>query len=360
MADPTEKKASPSKPAQPSATPQASPRKVRKQAKEALGLGRWIARRRKSQLGVELLAELTHVNESLGAALRAGDHGATRTHGERLTALLAGKLKPFRPSELWWNIKWILIWVGIALTVRIMACELFSIPSGSMLPTLQVGDRVVVSKASYGLRVPFTYEPPKKGWRGRDVRRGEIVVFMHPNIPDRDMVKRVIALGGDTLRFRDGRVELKKKGDPAFIPIARIAKGKLKYCDYDPSADQWLTEENDAFEEEHGDAKYIALGRSEPGPNNFRESLQHTLKRTTDKVVATEDTFGPIPEGHAFMMGDNREHSEDSRYWGTVPYDYMKGPALIDLFSYGAQPEHGCTDEFMKKVRWDRFFKVLD
>ena len=341
-----------------------SPRQVRKVAKEALTIGRWVARRRQKRLAPELWQELNQVNENLSAALRAKDAEATRAHGERLADLLNGRLRPYRPSELWWNIKWILVWVGIALCVRIMGCELFSIPSGSMLPTLQVGDRVVVSKASYGLRVPFTYEQPKKLWSGRDVRRGEVVVFMHPNIPDRDMVKRVLAIGGDTLRFRDGRIWLKKKGEADFTAIARDSKGKHHYCDYDSQGDQWVAEEADSFEERHGDATYTTLGRSEPGPASFREALQYTLKRTTEKVTATEDTFGPIPEGHAFMVGDNREHSEDSRYWGTVPYVYMKGPALFDLFSWGGEVDKECKVSsawmFWNNLRWKRLFKGID
>jgi signal peptidase I len=341
-----------------------TPRAIRRRAKEALALGRWIARRRKKRMPAELVEELGRVNESLGAALRARDPNATRTQGEHLAEMLQGKLKPFRPSELWWNIKWILIWVGIALCVRLVACELFSIPSGSMLPTLQVGDRVVVSKASYGLRVPLTFEPPKKVWAGRDVRRGEIVVFIHPQESDRrDMVKRVVAIGGDTIRFRDGRIWLKKKGDADFQPIARTSKGKHKYCDYDSRTERWSVEEADAFEERHGDATYIALRESHPG--DLERALRLTRRllvgSAREAVKATEDTFGPIPEGHAFMVGDNREHSEDSRYWGTVPYDFMKGPALIDLFSYGAQPEKSCDgDSFFSKVRWNRFFKPLD
>ena len=179
------------------------------------------------------------------------------------------------------------------------------------------------------------------------------------------MVKRVIAIGGDTVRFREGRVWLKKKGEADFTPIAREAKGKHQYCDYDPQGDQWGQEEADSFEERHGDATYITLGRSEPGPSSFRDALAHTLKRTSEKVTATEDSFGPIPEGHAFMVGDNREHSEDSRYWGTVPYPYMKGPALFDLFSWGGEVK---KDEckvssawlFWNNLRWHRLFKGID
>ncbi len=342
-----------------------SPGKLRKQAREALSIGRWMARRRKKKLPPDALKELGEVNESLAAALRARDDGATRAHGEHLAELLSGRLKPYRPSELWWNVKWILVWVSVALLVRIMGCELFSIPSGSMLPTLQVGDRVVVSKASFGLRVPFTYEPPRKVWDGRDVRRGEVVVFMHPNIPERDMVKRVIAIGGDIVRFRDGRIWLKKKGEADFSPIARQAKGRHKYCDYDPNGDAWGMEEADSFEERHGDATYITLGRSEPGPASFRDALDYTKRRTTETVTATEDTFGPIPTGHAFMVGDNREHSEDSRYWGTVPYVYMKGPAMFDLFSWGGEVDKdSCKVSsawlFWNNLRWHRLFKGID
>jgi signal peptidase I len=334
-----------------------SPRKQRKRVKEALVVARWIARRRKKKMDEAVAQELQSAIAAATSALKSRDAESIRREEEKLGGLLQGKLKPLRPNEIWLNVKWMLVFAGIALVFRLVFFELFSIPSGSMLPTLQVGDRVVVSKFAYGLRVPLTFEPPKKVWSGRDVRRGEVVVFMHPHEPARDMVKRVIAVGGDTVRFRDGRIWIQRKGDPDFWPIPRTSKGPLVQCDRNEHSESWTVLKQPAFEERHGDATYISLGASEPPGDGFREALAKTRKHTDAPIQATSDTFGPIPDGHAFMVGDNREFSQDSRFWGTVPYVFLKGPALFDLFSYGAFAEAECKDS---GVRWRRTFKPID
>jgi signal peptidase I len=352
-----------------------SPRKLRKRAKDALSMGRWILRRRKKRLDEASAAELRSASDAVAAALKARDRGAIQRHGEALAQLLQGKLKPLRPKEWWLYLKGMLLFGGIAAVLRIVVFELFSIPSGSMLPTLQVGDRVVVNKTSYGLRIPFTYNPPRKGWNGRDPRRGEVVVFLHPEIPDREMVKRVIGLAGDTIKFQGGQVWIRKSAEAEFKPIPRTPKGKVQYCDYEPT-DVWSKEENDAFEERHGDATYTTLGQSlspDQMPNlpdrekhrRFKHAVENTRRHSgSHEVQGTEDTFGPVPPGHVFMLGDNREHSEDSRFWGTVPYDYLEGPVLFDLFSSGGELEKNCEVAsgwtFWKNIRWGRFFKPID
>jgi len=331
-----------------------SPRKLRKRAKDALSIGKWIARKRKKRLDPGTLEELQGANVALAGALKSRDLGAIREHGERLAELLEGKLKPLKPKEWWLYLKGMLIFGGIAAILRIVVFELFSIPSGSMLPTLQVGDRVVVNKASFGLRVPFTYHPPRKGWRGRDPRHGEVIVFLHPDVPEREMVKRAIAVAGDEIRFREGRVWLRRRGEKDFVPIPRTPKGQHAYCNYE--LDAWSREEVPSFEERHGDATYTTLGMSEAPPDGFRQALLHTRRHASAPVQATADTFGPIPDDNVFMLGDNRQQSEDSRFWGTVPYDYLEGPVLFDLFSYGGKLEKNCDTG----VRWNRFFRPID
>ncbi len=238
-----------------------------------------------------------------------------------------------------WVIALVLVLLPIVLsaTVRIALTEVFMIPAGSMLPTLQVGDRVVVSKLS--------------GLFGEPAR-GQVVVFSHPNVPERDMVKRIVGLGGDSIRFRNGRIWIKQKGEADFKVVEALPKGRHRYCDYDLATDQWTTEESDSFELQIGDSNFTTMGRAEPGPARFRDALSYTLRRSNagEQVVADEDTFGPIPLGQAFVLGDNLEHSEDSRYWGTVPFGHIKGPVKGILFSKGGDPASQCRPQ----VRWER------
>jgi signal peptidase I len=330
---------------------------VRRRAKQTLSLGRWIAKRRAKKLDPGTREELAARIDSLAAALRSKDAEGIWRDGARLAELLDGKLKPLRPSELWSTLRLMAGYTAFLLFVGIVFIQHFEIPSGSMLPTLEVGDRVFVSKFAYGLRVPLTYTPPRKLWRGREVRRGEVVVFLHPNEPERIMVKRAIAVSGDEVRFRGRQIWLRRRGERDFAPIPRIARGELRVCDKNERLQRWRVLQEPAFEEHLGDATYLTLGASEPPEDGFRDALAGVRRHTDAPVRATDDTFGPIPEGHTFMVVDNRERSLDSRYWGTVPYDYLMGPGLFVFFSWGASPDVECSETGM---RFGRTFRRVD
>ncbi len=205
--------------------------------------------------------------------------------------------------------------VLIALVLRAFVVEAFKIPSGSMIPTLRVGDHIFVNKFSYGLRMPFT-----KWWfweRG-DPQRGDVVVFMFPEDESKDFIKRIVAVPGDTMELR--RQELiVHDADGRRVPIQRtVSPEPFRYVSHDPGGEGQV--QAVAVREEVGDADYTILYR----PNSERGD------------------FGPIQvkPGHVFVLGDNRDNSHDARYWGPfgdgsiqVPIDNIKGRALFIWWS---------------------------
>jgi len=186
----------------------------------------------------------------------------------------------------------------LALIIRTFGVQAFKIPSSSMEPTLLIGDHLLVNKFIYGVTIPFT---DKKLFKFKEPKRGDIIVFKFPEDEKIDFIKRVIAVGGE-------RVEILKK--QVFINGV-------------PMADTY-----GFFVEE--------------AKNNFG--------------LTPKDNYGPVivPEGHVFCLGDNRDRSQDSRFWGFVDIDKIRGKAFILYFSWNSDSE-----SLVNKVRWSRFGKLL-
>lgn len=182
--------------------------------------------------------------------------------------------------------------VILAIIIRAVFVQAFKIPSSSMEPTLLVGDHILVNKFIYGLRVPFT----DARWpRFKDPERGDVIVFIYPEDRTKDFIKRVVAIGGDTIEIRDKKVFI--NGQETEQPHAHFFHNAI-------------------------------LGDLSPRDN------MAPLK---------------VPEGHLFVMGDNRDYSHDSRFWGFVPVEDVKGEAFLIYYS-------GLD---FQKVRWNRFFKII-
>jgi signal peptidase I len=166
-----------------------------------------------------------------------------------------------------------LIAILLALVIRTFLLQAFKIPSGSMENTLLIGDHLLVNKFIYGTKIPFA---EKRILKFRDPRRGDIIVFQYPENPYRDFIKRCIALPGDTLEIRN----------------------KILYVNNEPMTESYVT---------------------------FRDL------RILPKERSPRDNFGPIqvPADHYFMMGDNRDYSMDSRFWGFLPRKLIKGKAWV-------------------------------
>ena len=186
----------------------------------------------------------------------------------------------------------------LALFVRSFVVEAFTIPSGSMEPTLLVGDYLLVNRLSYVMKIPFTDTVLLNTGAPK---RGDTIVFRYPVDHSKDFVKRVIAKEGDTVEIRDKAV---------YVNGSRAEDGNARFAD--PNVI----------------------------PGNFSE----------------RDNFGPVtvPKDSYFAMGDNRDNSLDSRFWGFVKRDELVGRAVILYFSWD-----GGSGDLLHHIRWERIAHVI-
>jgi signal peptidase I len=192
------------------------------------------------------------------------------------------------------NIEAILVAVVIALFIRTFVVQAFKIPSGSMKQTLQIGDHILVNKFVYGIKIPYlrkTIIPIK------NPRRGDIVVFKYPVDPNKDFIKRVVGIPGDVIEIRDKQL---------------YVNGQQVNHEYGVYSDP----------------------------------------RILPAHIRPRDNFGPVtvPEHSLFVMGDNRDESFDSRFWGFVDYKALNGKAFMIYWSW---------DKENFGVRWNRLGNLL-
>ena len=259
---------------------------------------------------------------TLQVALSATDRAAISATRKGLEDLLQKKLAYLLRAPWREQIEGVAIMVGLALFLRAFVVEAFQIPSGSMIPTLQVGDRIFVNKFVYGVRIPFTLYKIL----ARPPHRTDVIVFNHPETPEIDLIKRVIAVGGDEVELRSGLVWVNDR------PVARApVAGKCTYHDFLEQDQRWVVRPCEAFADGLDDHKFVTL----QDPLHGLDSMQ---KRR-------------VPARTVFVLGDNRDNSRDSRYWGFVPIEYIKGRAMFIWYSSG-QPEGG--------IRTQRLFQNVD
>jgi signal peptidase I len=200
--------------------------------------------------------------------------------------------------------------IVLALIIRTFLVQAYKIPSGSMEPTLLVGDHLLVDKLAYGIRLPDTLLglKPLSGtipyghyvFEFSPVHRGDVVVFVFPLDPSKDFIKRVIGVAGDVVAVKSGEVYLN--------------------------------------------------GAEMPDPHGHYDLPVQDRMR-----LSSRDNFGPVtvPKGKLFMMGDNRDHSYDSRFWGFVDIDAVEGKALLIYWSWDGDGNS------LLPVRWRRFGMVI-
>ncbi len=194
------------------------------------------------------------------------------------------------------------------------------IPTGSMIPTIKIGEFIFVNMFAYDWHIPFTR---KSLIKRSDPERGDIVVFEYPNDPDKDYIKRVIGIPGDTVEVKDDRIIL--NGQPLAV---EVAKDRNILEDLTPKYDP---EDQSLFFETINNVKH------------------HTMYSNSKEVGDTEPVT--VPENSLFVMGDNRDDSADSRFWGFVPREKLLGKAGFIWFSFN-------KDHF-PYLRFSRFFTML-
>ena len=226
----------------------------------------------------------------------------------------------FKKSTLREYFESIVIAVILALFIRTFVVQAFKIPTGSMEETLLIGDHLLVNKFVYG---PTLAAAERTLLPIGTIKRRDVLVFKYPEEPDRDFIKRVIGLPGETLELKDKKVYI--NGTPL-------------------------------------DEPYVHFLSPPSGPSDLHEVTSFDVR----------ERFGPVtvPPDQYFMMGDNRDNSADSRYWGFLRRDYIKGKATVIYWSYQAEREDyqdesaGATVKglvsvfahFFTRTRWDRMF----
>ncbi len=350
---------------------------VRREATALLKEARAGMRRAGEYLSDGMRGKVSLGIENLHQALQNGDTAAIRSEFATLDPLVDEHLVQGRRSTTREYAESIGIAILIAMFLRLFVVEAFKIPSGSMIPTMEIGDHIFVNKFIYGFRVPLTNT---KFFEFRGPKRGEVIVFVNPCEPDKDFIKRVVALENDTVEVRCNVLYVNGQAVDT-----ELSENECSFWDKD-ELDRWSRESCSLYTERVGDVEYDTLhqparphrdreiqraaerpdigkrngyarfeGRQDfPGhrpPECFMVSPEADPRTPEEREAARgiielskpegDEMRGPcapqrryvVPEAHVFVMGDNRYNSSDSRVWGPVPLDNIKGKAMFIWWS---------------------------
>jgi len=265
------------------------------------------------------------VNESVSVPM-PGDENADDSSGnqsarsitpmQRMEALRELNRQRSGLDFIWEWTKILAVSIVLFALIRTFLVEAFKIPSGSMENTLQVGDFLLVNKLVYGAEVPFTH---KRLPRLREPQRGDVIVFEYPEDPTKNFVKRLVGVPGDTLEMRNGTL---------IRNHTALSERYVEHTepDIDPGGEDFVWQRN-----------YLV------GTANAA-SAYHPSRNNWGPLV--------VPKEKYFVLGDNRDNSLDSRYWGFVPDSLLKGRPFVIYYSYA--PDTVDTFAWLTHIRWTR------
>ncbi len=221
------------------------------------------------------------------------------------------------------KIKVFFLFIILIILIRSSLFEPYRIPSGSMIPTMMIGDFIMVNKMSYGLKVPLSdlafadvNMNPIYIFGESSPKRGDVIVFKFPKTPTTYYIKRVVGLPGDDLEIKDKIVYINGKAMES-----KEVDGKEIMEDMDEKFKGY-------------NLKFYSTKTGEH---------EHVIQRDNDNYFQVDHEKQKIPDGKFFVMGDNRDFSYDSRFWGLVPHENIKGKALFVWFSMNVFGEHPFT-----------------
>lgn len=300
--------------------------RIRKKARQVYSETKDLFAKNSSKVKPEIAGLIREKLGQTELAISNGNVSEIKLKTDELTSISKEHLSKFGKSTLRKNVEALLFAVVLALVIRTFIVQPFKIPSGSMIPTLLVGDHLLVSKFVYGTKIPFSH---KLVLPLSEIKRGDVIVFRYPNSehdPSKagiHYIKRVVGLPGDKIDV-DGR-----------NLVINGREVSLKYL-------------GDYYDERFG-TKYDKYQEDLLGKKHFviYEKGRKSAQRGNLPVV--------VPPGHVFVMGDNRDNSQDSRFWGFVPIHNIEGEAFMTHWSWDFD-----SSNFLSKVRWERIFSSIN
>lgn len=301
-------------------------RRIKRKARHLYKETRKLYAKNTSMLKPEVAAL---IRERLGQAEKAlanGNLSEIKLKADELETVNKEYLSKFGKSKLRQNVEALLFAVVLALVIRTFIVQPFKIPSGSMIPTLLVGDHLLVSKFIYGTKIPFSNHIVLPM---REIRRGDVIVFRYPDSehdPSKKgvhYIKRVVGLPGDKIDTEGRNL------------IINGALAPLEYLGdyYDERSGEWY----DRYREDLFDKSHVVI---------YEKGREATQRGNLPVVV---------PAGSVFVMGDNRDNSQDSRFWGFVPITNIEGEAFLTHWSWDLD-----NDNILEKVRWGRILTSIN